>query len=595
MKVLGHTGVLLLSVAVFSTALGQTSDTEGEDDRRVRRLGDSLAVTPDEEWVPAFSVDDANAQLIERLRSAADAMAQDNLIAPAENNALYFLLEARSLDAANPDVVDGLDQLAERLVQEARASVASEDALRFVDALETVDPENPAIAPLRSEIADLQELARDLESAASLRQSGALYEPADANALAAYQAILAEHPDNVTALEAVSEIAQTLLEDAVARAEEGDFASAQNLIDQAESVLGTPVDNEREQISRLANGQTLQAAQQALDRGDIASATALIDEMRSAGVSGELLDPLSEQLEKAQWMASHPPGTTFVDDAAGITVPTMVVIPTGTFFMGSPPTEANRKDEEGPVISVSIDSPFALARTEITNAQFAEFVNATGYVTDAQKGAETSVYDAKSGRMSRQPDVTWRRNYRGDAHETDHPVIHVSWNDATAYAQWLSDATGLAYRLPSEAEFEYALRAGTTGIYWWGSGTPDDPVENLAGARDESPTGLNWEGGFSRYRDGYWGTAPAGSLAPNPFGIMDMGGNVMEWTWDCPGDSLNDKPRDGSPLLDGTCTLRIVKGGSWASLPARSRSAQRLRVPSEQPNAIIGFRVARDL
>lgn len=595
MKVLGNAGVLLLGVAIISVTYGQTSDTESEEERRVRRLGDSLAVTPDEEWVPAFSVDEANSQLTERVRAAADAMAQGNLISPPENNATFYLLEARNLDASNPDVVDGLNQLAQRLVQEAQAQATTGSGEELVAALESIDPGNAAIGTIRQEIARQQALASNLEAAAGLQSSGALYEPAGANALDAYQAVLSDFPDNATALEAVSTIAQTMLDDAVSQAESGDFASAQRLIDQAEGVLGTPVDDVREQISRLANGQTLQAAQQALDRGDLASAAALIDEMRSGDVPGDLLDPLTQQLEEAQWLADHPPGSTFVDSAPGIPTPTMVVIPDGTFTMGSPPTEANRKDEEGPLTSITIGDSFALSRTEITNTQFAAFVDATGYLTDAEKGEETSVYDAESGRMSRQAGVNWRRNYRGDRNEPDHPVIHVSWNDAQAYAAWLADITGEAYRLPSEAEFEYSLRAGTTGIYWWGSGTPEDPLENLAGARDESPTGLNWEGGFNRYRDGYWGTAPAGSLAPNAFGLMDMGGNVMEWVQDCTGDALNDKPRDGSPLLTGTCTLRIVKGGSWASLPARSRSAQRLRVSVAQPNAIIGFRVARDL
>jgi formylglycine-generating enzyme required for sulfatase activity len=175
------------------------------------------------------------------------------------------------------------------------------------------------------------------------------------------------------------------------------------------------------------------------------------------------------------------------------------------------------------------------------------------------------------------------------------PVIHVSWRDARAYANWLAERTGLGYRLPTEAEFEYALRARSQSRYWWGERSPETPLENLTGDADLSPNGANWSVAFARYSDGHWGPAPVGSFPANPFGLHDMAGNVMEWTEDCWHDSFVRAPSDGSAWVNPGCGERVIRGGSWSSTPEMSRSAYRL-AGSETSNDIrVGFRVARDL
>jgi len=190
--------------------------------------------------------------------------------------------------------------------------------------------------------------------------------------------------------------------------------------------------------------------------------------------------------------------------------------------------------------------------------------------------------------------VNWRDNYLGETADDDLPVIHVSWNDATAYAEWLTEQTGRSYRLPTEAEFEYALRAGTQTTYWWGR-RPDEEPENVTGDGDEFLDQRRWTVAFDRWSDGYWGPAPAGSLVANPFGLFDMGGNVMEWVLDCWHDSYVRAPTDGSAWVNPGCNRRVIRGASWSSTPAMSRSAFRLSSRTDVADARVGFRVARDL
>ena len=200
-----------------------------------------------------------------------------------------------------------------------------------------------------------------------------------------------------------------------------------------------------------------------------------------------------------------------------------------------------------------------------------------------------------SGRVAERRRVTWEDDYLGDRADESSPVIHVSWNDAAAYANWLAEATERPYRLPTEAEFEYALRAGSQSTYWWGNGSPDEVVENVTGDGDQFPDRRQWNLAFRRYEDGYWGPAPVGSFAENPFGLFDMGGNVMEWVQDCWHDSYVRAPDDGSAWVNPGCGRRVIRGASWSSTPMMSRSAFRISSQETATDARVGFRVARGL
>ena len=174
-------------------------------------------------------------------------------------------------------------------------------------------------------------------------------------------------------------------------------------------------------------------------------------------------------------------------------------------------------------------------------------------------------------------------------------MVDVSWADAVAYAAWLSLQTGQRYRLPSEAEWEYAARAGTATRFWWGDGTPDSTVENLTGEGDLSRSRRQWETFFEDYNDRHWGPAPAASFEPNPFGLYDIGGNVAEWVMDCWHDSYIRAPADGGAWVNPGCEMRVLRGGYWASSPDQARSAYRLGAKPSVRDARVGFRIARDL
>jgi formylglycine-generating enzyme required for sulfatase activity len=224
----------------------------------------------------------------------------------------------------------------------------------------------------------------------------------------------------------------------------------------------------------------------------------------------------------------------------------MVVVPAGQFKMGSAETIY-----EQPAHQVSIARPFAIGRREVTFDEWDLCVTAGGC-------------------KYRPDDHGWGRANR--------PVIDVSWDDAKAFLSWLSQKSGKIYRLPSEAEWEYAARAGTESSFWWGR----SPVKGNANCEDcaESPSRR---------------TLPAQSFRPNGFGLFDVAGNVAEWVEDCWNDTYRGAPTDGSAWITGQCRQRGLRGGSFASKTNFIRSAARFRYDQDVRYYANGFRVVRDL
>lgn len=260
--------------------------------------------------------------------------------------------------------------------------------------------------------------------------------------------------------------------------------------------------------------------------------------------------------------------------------PVMVALPVGSFDMGSNNGEADEK----PVHRVTIGKAFAIGKTEVTRDQFAAFVIEMGYnAGDKCKTLEGDKFEERSGRSWRNP------GYRQDE---SHPVVCINWNDAKAYVEWLSRKTGKQYRLPSEAEWEYAARAGTTTSRYWGEDNPDQDCAyaNISDAtfKVQMP---KWT--TLKCTDGYAYTAPVGSFKPNAFGLYDMLGNVTNWVEDSYHDSYAGAPTDGS-VWQGDGAKRVQRGFPWIAA-TKARSATRGR--SEPTNRIIyiGFRVARML
>lgn len=286
--------------------------------------------------------------------------------------------------------------------------------------------------------------------------------------------------------------------------------------------------------------------------------------------------------------AAQRPGSVFQDCPD---CPRMVILPAGEFTMGSPAAEAGRGVDEGPQRQVSIAQTFALGRSEVTVAEFRRFVEESGYRTEAERdtraqGCSGFIYEAAT-----QPVTSWRNP--GLTQADSHPALCVSWNDARAYAQWLSKKTGKRYRLPTEAEWEYAARAGSAASRYWG----DDSVQacRYANVADQSRV-QSW--GFGQKHectDGHYFTAPAGGYAPNRFGLYDMIGNVWEWTEDCWNAGYAGAPADGSAWLAGDCAQRVSRGGSWSTVPRFARSAARHKNAADHRDNLTGFRLARTL
>ena len=264
--------------------------------------------------------------------------------------------------------------------------------------------------------------------------------------------------------------------------------------------------------------------------------------------------------------------------------PEMVVVPAGEFEMGSPWSEEGRFDDEGPVHYVRIGYRLAVGRYEVTRGEFARFVSATGRET----GSSCRVHDADAGEWEDRSGASWRSP--GYSQGADHPVVCVSWDDAVAYARWLSREAGREYRLLSESEWEYAARAGTLTARYWGEGASGKCEYANAAAAE---TSFNWRD--KSCSDGHAHTAPVGSFGANGWKLHDMLGNVWEWTQDCWNDGYDGAPADGGAWKTGECSRRVLRGGSWDFGLWFVRAALRGGYDSDSRSSILGFRVARTL
>jgi len=306
---------------------------------------------------------------------------------------------------------------------------------------------------------------------------------------------------------------------------------------------------------------------------------------------------LRERIELVAHYGSFRPGQVFSDALLdGGRGPQMIVVPHGGFQMGAGDAEPGARDAERPQHYVRFERGFAMTITEVTVAEFGRFVAATQARPRATRRGHSVVYDERSGNFVRRNGADWQAGYNGARAQPGSPVMHVSVRDAEAYAVWLSAQTGRYYRLPSEAEFEYALRAGTTGRYPWGNaGVPPEGSGNYTGGKDVSPGGRHWQNAFIGYGDGYWGAAPVASFAANAWGLHDMGGNLSEWVADCWHASYRRAPADGAAWYNPGCRQRVVRGGNWANAPEQARAAWRLSQDSDVTSARIGFRLVRGI
>ncbi len=246
-------------------------------------------------------------------------------------------------------------------------------------------------------------------------------------------------------------------------------------------------------------------------------------------------------------------GTVFKDCG---TCPEMIVVPKGLYIMGF-----GGKNRHGPPRRLTVENDFAIGRFEI---KFNEW-----FACVSERGCRHKPDDHKWGMIGR-------------------PVINVTWAQAKNYTRWLSRKTGQNYRLPSEAEWEYVARGGTTTQFWWG----DTPGQKMANCRDcESRKCCS----AKDYSCCSHGTKPVGSFPANPFGVHDTAGNVFEWTEDCWNHDHTDRPKDASARREGDCTNRVIRGGSFYYFNKVARSYYRAKNPPGVKSYWLGFRVVREL
>ena len=590
--------------ATDASADGSADAGTGEDADRGyamrRRLMDSTVGA--DEWSPDLS----GAPLVDveaTLQRAADALKAGRLD-QSENSALVLYQRVLEGDPANEIAIKGVDDVVAALLVRADESFAQarfNESARILAVVSKLRPDDPGIPLLKAKLDSGREVGMLLAEAQRLASAGKLIEPAGENASEIYRLVLSRDPQNVAAQTGLARVEAELVNRASQAAETGNYNESERLL--AEAGKASPesdavqdasarIESMREQRAQ----ELMQQAEAALTASNLEEASRLLDEVVAVAAQTSGVEDLRTRIRNAGSYANLRPGQSISDEMrSGGTAPELVVIPLGSFQMGSPEDEADRKGNEGPRHGVTLSNAFAMARAEVTVAQFRRFVDATGYSpTSAQVGTST-IYDEQAGTMAAKSGVNWQKGYSGRNADANAPVIHVSWTDAKSYADWVSRETGKAYRLPSEAEFEYVMRAGTNSRFPWGDGNPTRLVGNLTGDGDRSESRRNWVNAFPDYNDGFWGPAPVRSYEANRYGIHDMNGNVSEWVEDCWHDSYARAPADGTPWVNPGCNRRVIRGASWASSPEQARTAFRLTAAPNTTNARLGFRVVREL
>lgn len=273
----------------------------------------------------------------------------------------------------------------------------------------------------------------------------------------------------------------------------------------------------------------------------------------------------------------------------------MVKIPSGTFLMGATKEEyagvASKYlifyKKETPRHRVQVKA-FAIAKYDVTRAQFSVFARETGF-----KEKSCKVYDGNGSHVD--PDANWSNP--GFPQKDNDPVVCVSWNDAQQYVTWLNGKlkgrSQAVYRLPTEAEWEYAARAGTDGPTYWAGQTGD--TCKFANVRDEATTAIARDGPRVECNDGFIYTSPVGMFSPNQWDLFDMLGNVYQWVEDCEHIGYYAPPLSGRSIATPDCSLRVHRGASWATIPFGIRSANRTGSKVDSRDNTLGFRLAADL
>lgn len=543
-------------------------------------------------------------------KRAATALDQGRLYEDADA-AIPLYLAIQRLAPDDADAKAGLQRALEALLTAGDEALAGAD--EDVDALRRAHVIASVGRGIAGQDADVQAYLGRVDLADQLwvlngqadreLRAGHLGE-AGGGALAKLREALRLRPEQPRALRGMVAVESGLVDRAVAAANHGDFDDAQGWLDKAAKIRpgSDAMPAARERIAGIRRARIAQLRDEGLvalqqrDSDLPLARSKLAELLRIAEPGDAAAAQLRERIDLVAHYGLFHPGQAFTDALAhGARGPEMVVVPHGAFRMGAEADAQGASENEQPAHYIRFNRGFAMSRTEVTVGQFRHFVTASGYEPTATRRGNAFMYLERNGNFVRRGRVDWRSAYDGSRAGDDLPVLFVSQDDAQAYATWLGEQSGERYRLPSEAEFEYALRAGGKGRFPWGDGAPPEQVDNLTGSGDRSPSGRHWSNAFEGYGDGYWGPAPAGHFAANAYGLHDLAGNVSEWVTDCWHEGYRRAPDDGAAWVNPGCRTQVVRGGAWASAPEQVRTTWRTPIAADTTNARIGFRVVREL
>ena len=575
---------------------------------RVTIGGEDAAETV-QRWQPP-AVEIADDGVAAARRQAAQAFEQGRLYEDAQA-AVPLWLALLQRDAKDRQAVAGLKRARQQLLEDANAllvrplkqreAVAQASDMALV--LLTIAPDDPRVRQLQSRVEMAQRVIAYNRAGEEDLRAGRIGEDGD-GAIPNFREALALNPDDARARQGLAAAESGLIGRAETAARASDFATAGTWLAEAAKVRDSSITiaDAFERIERIRADTLTRLRDEGLrdlatPQGLKAAREKLEDALRMALPGDPVVGQLRERIELVTHYGSFRPRQVFSDALRdGGRGPQMIVVPHGGFQMGAGDTELGASDAEKPSHYVRFERGFALSITEVTVADFRRYVQASNARPRATRRGHSIVYDERSGNFVRHSGVDWQSDYNGGPALANSPVMHVSVRDAEHYAIWLSEQTGRSYRLPSEAEFEYVLRAGSSGRYPWGdAGTPPPRSGNFTGAEDVSPSGRRWYNAFVGYGDGWWGPAPVGSFEPNAWGVHDVAGNLSEWVADCWHASYRRAPADGAAWFNPGCRQRVIRGGNWANAPEQTRAAWRQSQDSDTTSARIGFRLVRGI
>ena len=561
---------------------GLQTDNVVETVPKTTATGDTVSVDkvePDTGQQPTNPVPTVEEDEVTHLLAAAEAdLKARRLTSPVGHNAWDKYQEALKLDSGNPEALRGMERVIEGYIDLFSAAVEQEQfeqADTYLSRIRDLHPDSPTLLDGKKRLEEARQAHADQLAEQERQRQQELERQRITGVIVeywqAFEAAIGE--------ENLSRATNLLNQVRALDPEETGLAGGEHRLEALRAEL------ERQRAEAIeAHWSAFKAAIQAENLDEATGILAVVRDLspEESGLPGgeQRLEAARAELERTRQEA---------EEKLGKLAGEMVDIPGGTFRMGD--LSGDGSSGEKPVHSVKVPA-FRMGKYEVTVGQFRLFVEATDYRTEAEHNE-----DEREGCVS----ITWDgwgwvsgRNWRNPGYSVgdEHPVVCVSWNDARSYVEWLAAQTGRAFRLPTEAEWEYAARAGSTTKYHFGD---DESQLCRYGNHADASADISW--GHKSCSDGVGKrTAEVGSYQPNAFGLYDMHGNVREWVQDCDNFSYEGAPSDGSAWMLGDCNRRVIRSGSYRDGPEDMRSANRsvLSISSHVPNDHQGFRVAED-